>query len=221
MRKPPPPVSPIRFLLFDLDGTLIETLADIAESVNYALGRLGLPARTREEVRSFVGRGVQHLLLRAVGEERANLLEEGLRLFREHYDVHCLDQSTLLPGARECLDYYDGRDLAVISNKPEVYVRRMLEALRIDPFFSIVFGGDSLEEKKPSPLMAIRAVETFGHPRRAGVLVGDLPVDVETGKAAGIHTVAVLGGFGTEEELVASDPDRIISTLHDLPKLYP
>jgi len=221
MKRKSSPDSPLRFLLFDLDGTLVETLTDIAESVNYAVRRLGLPERSREEVRSFVGRGVQHLLLQSVGEEREDLLEEGLRLFREHYDVHCLDHSTLLPGTKECLDFYADRDLAVVSNKPEVYVRRMLADLGIESYFSVVYGGDSLEERKPSPLMAVRAAEEFGHPRSAGVLVGDLPVDVETGRAAGVHTVAVLGGFGTREDLLASGPDTLIESLHDLPELFP
>ena len=221
MSPAPPPRTPVRFVLFDVDGTLVDTLVDIAGSVNHALRVLGLPARDLEEVRSFVGKGVEHLMNRSVGEENAALVERALALFREHYDVHCLDHSRLLPGAAECLAHYAGRDLAVVSNKQERFVRRVLEGLGIDGPFRAVFGGDTLHARKPSPVMVEAALRAFGRAPNEGVLVGDLPVDVETGRAAGVYTVAVLGGFGTREGLVAASPDLLLDSLRELPARFP
>ncbi|MBM3319913.1 MAG: HAD-IA family hydrolase [Candidatus Eisenbacteria bacterium] len=215
-----PPRLPISFVLFDLDGTLVDTLEDIAASVNHALRTLGLPERSLEEVRTFVGRGVQHLVLRAIGSENAEKADRLLDLFRAHYDAHCLDRSRLMPGARECLEYFAGRDLGVVSNKPERFVRRLLEGLGIDSYFKVMFGGDSTAERKPSPLMVRAALGTLGRSPNEGILAGDLPVDVETGRAAGVYTVALLGGFGTREELEASSPDLLLDDLHMLVRRF-
>jgi phosphoglycolate phosphatase len=203
-----------------VDGTLIDTLADIAGSVNWMLEVLGLPARSHEEVRTFVGRGVEQLVLRSIGEGRTDLLDQGLSLFRDHYEVHCLDHSRLLPGAAECLETFADRDLGVVSNKTEHFVRRMLEALGALGRFRVVYGGDSLPERKPSPLMVRAALDVFGRSPGEGILVGDLPIDVETGRAAGVYTVALLGGFGTREELEASSPDLMIEDLWALRRLF-
>jgi phosphoglycolate phosphatase len=211
---------PIAFVLFDVDGTLVDTIEDIAASVNHALRALGLPERSLEEVRTFVGRGVQHLILRAIGTENAEKADRLLDLFRAHYDMHCLDRSRLMPGARECLDRFEGRDLGVVSNKPERFVRRLLEGLGIASYFKVVFGGDSTAERKPSPLMVRAALETFGRLPNEGILAGDLPVDVETGRAAGVYTVALLGGFGTREELEASSPDLLLENLDELARRF-
>lgn len=209
-----------RFLLFDLDGTLVETLTDIACSVNHALVALGLPPHSLEEVRTFVGRGVEVLAERAVGKENVERAEEVLDLFRAHYDEHCLDNSRLFPGAIECLDRFRDRGLGVVSNKPELYVVRILNGLHVQDRFTIVFGGDSVPEKKPSPLMVRMALKSMNLPPDQGILVGDMPVDVETGRAAGVFTVAVLGGFGSKEMLEAAKPDLLVENLHELTKKF-
>ncbi len=156
---------------------------------------------------------MQQLVLRSLGEGRSDLLDRGLSLFRDHYEVHCLDRSRLLPGAAECLEAFADRDLGVVSNKTEHFVCRMLEALGVADRFRVVYGGDSLPERKPSPLMVRAALDLFGRAPGEGILVGDLPIDVETGRAAGVYTVALLGGFGTREELEASSPDLILDDL--------
>ncbi|MFH1681782.1 MAG: HAD-IA family hydrolase, partial [Candidatus Eisenbacteria bacterium] len=166
------------------------------------------------------GRGVQHLILQSVGEKKAGLIEKGLGLFREHYDAHCLDRSRLMPGARECLEHFAGRDLGVVSNKPERFVRRMLEGLGIGPHFRVVFGGDSVKEKKPSPLMVRAALAELCRAPRDGILVGDHPVDIETGRAASVYTVALLGGFATREEIEACAPDLLLENLPELVRRF-
>ncbi|MFH1277140.1 MAG: HAD-IA family hydrolase [Candidatus Eisenbacteria bacterium] len=209
-----------RFLLFDLDGTLVETLTDIACSVNHALIALGLPPHSLEEVRTFVGRGVEVLVERAAGEDHRDLGEAVLDLFRAHYDGHCLDNSSLLPGAMECLDFFRDRGLGVVSNKPELYVRRILDGLGIADRFSVVFGGDTVEERKPSPLMVRMALKRMNLAPDEGILIGDMPVDVETGRAAGVFTVAVLGGFGSREMIEEAGPDLLVESLYELTKRF-
>ncbi len=214
------PDGPLRYLLFDVDGTLIETLADIAGSVNHALRRLGFPTRSIGEVNDFVGRGVEHLMRRSLGAGREDLLEKGLGFFREHYGEHCLDNSKLMPGAVACLEKFADRPLGVVSNKPERYVRRMLEGLGIDRYFRVVFGGDSVEEKKPSPLMVTEILKRLGVSREGGILVGDHTVDIETGRAAGVYTVAVLGGFASRAELEAASPDYLAENPPEVSRIF-
>lgn len=215
----PMPKKP-RFLLFDLDGTLVETLTDIACSVNHALIALGLPPHSLEGVRTFVGRGVEVLAERAVGPGNADKAESVLDLFRAHYDKHCLDNSMLFPGAMECLDRFRDRKLGVVSNKPERYVHLILRGLGIADRFAVVFGGDSVEEKKPSPLMVRLALQKMNLAPEEGILIGDMPVDIETGRAAGVYTVAVLGGFGSRAMLEEAEPDLLVESLHELPTKF-
>lgn len=216
----PPPPKPPRFLFFDFDGTLAETLTDLHLSVNHTLRELGLPGRSREEVRLFVGEGVHVLMRRSVGEEHLDLHAKSLEIFGAHYDDHLLDNTRLLPGVEECLETFRDADLAILSNKPEPFTRKIAGALGLAPRFPLILGPSSPEERKPRPWMMERALEHFGRSPGEGLLVGDTPVDVETGRNAGVHTVAVLGGFRTREELESSDPDRIVESLHELIRLY-
>lgn len=220
MSRTPPAREHLRCVLFDVDGTLIDTLDDIAGSVNHMLRSLALPERSIEEVRTFVGRGVRQLILRSVGEDREELVPRALGLFSRHYEIHCLDRSRLMPGAAECLDRFAGRDLGIVSNKTEHFVRRMLDGLGIGERFRAVYGGDSVAERKPSPLMVRTALEALGRRPEEAILAGDLPVDVETGRAAGVFTVALVGGFGTRAELEAASPDLILDGLAELARRF-
>ncbi len=214
------PAFPLRFVLFDFDGTLAETLTDLYHGVNHTLGVLDLPERSRAEVRRFVGNGVRVLLERSLGEENGDLLDEAFPVFEKWYAEHLLDHTTLLPGVVECLDHFREADLAVVSNKQAGYTRRIAEALGIADRFGLILGPESLESRKPSPHMIHAALESFGRAPEEGILVGDTPVDVEAGRAAAVHTVAVSGGFRTREELEPHSPDVIVDSLHELIRLY-
>lgn len=214
------PDKPLRFLLFDLDGTLVETLTDIAASVNHTMKTLGLPILSKEKVRSNVGKGVDHLMERSLGPRGAGHAEEGMRIFREHYREHCLDASHPLPGTMECLERFSDRRLAIASNKPEKYIHLILESFGMDRFFEMVFGGDTVEEMKPSPLMLHTALKSFRCRPSEGIMVGDMPVDIETGRAAGIFTVAVTSGFADRDQLEAQSPDMILDDLRQIEEFF-
>jgi len=214
------PESPLDYVLFDLDGTLLDTLPDIAASVNHTLRRLGRPALTVPVIRSYVGHGLEALMTRSLGDGGPERIDEGVRLFRAHYDDHCLDASRPREGALELVRHFAGRPLGVVSNKPERFVRRLLRAFDLEKSMDAVFGGDSVPEKKPDPLMVRLALERFGAAPERGILVGDMPVDVETGRAAGVYTVAVSGGFVDRADLEASGPDLLVDRLPEIAALF-
>lgn len=220
MKSTPQPAKPLRFIFFDFDGTLAETLTDLYFSVNFTLRELDLPERSREEVRLFVGNGVHQLLRRSLGEEHLELHEKSLEIFNSFYDEHLMDHTQLLPGVQECLDTFRGADRAILSNKPEIYTRRISDALGITRHFPLILGPATLEQRKPLPYMMNRALAHFGRSPGEGILVGDTPVDIETGRVAGVHTVAVLGGFRNRRELEEANPDRIVDSLHELVRSY-
>jgi len=214
------PGKPIKFAFFDFDGTLAETLADLFHAVNFTLRELDLAERTREEVRLFVGDGVHALLRRSLGGDHLDLHEKSLDIFDSYYDQHLLDHTCLLPGVEEAIEAFQGADLAILSNKPENFTRRISDALGITRHFPLIVGPESPEQRKPLPYMMDRALTHFGHAPHEGIFVGDTPVDVETGRRAHVHTVAVLGGFRTRSELEESTPDRIVESLHEVVRLY-
>jgi phosphoglycolate phosphatase len=187
--------------IFDLDGTLIDSLDDLAASVNHALAEVGLPPRRRDEIRSFVGEGARRLVERAVGA-RQDLVEPALAAWRVHYEAHCLDRTRPYPGIPEALA---GARLpvAVLTNKPGPLARRILAGLGLDAGLVGVIGGDEAP-RKPDPAGARALLARAGATAAESVLVGDSRVDAATARAAGLRFVGVTWGLGTREDLVAA-----------------
>ena len=212
---------PCRLFLFDLDGTLIDSHDDIVDSINLALVRMHLPSLNAARIGSFVGDGIQTLIERtlqeATGEKPAEALtEQGLRLFREEYGNHLLDQTRLCHQAKEALDLLNWAKFAVITNKPEDFSRRILEGLGIADRFSMILGGDSLKNRKPNPEALLKAMDFCQAPPDETVMIGDSAVDIEAGKAAGVTTCGIPGKFRAKIELEAAGCDLV---LHDLTQL--
>lgn len=191
----------MRAVIFDLDGTLANTVDDIHASMDHALAGAGLGGVTRGKVLASVGGGVGRLIERIVDDVARR--EEVHRRFREHYSANLLVKTKLFPGAREALDALRGHPMAVLSNKPESMTRAIVEGLGIAGHFGVVVGGDSLPVKKPDPatvrhvLQALKVAD--------GVLVGDSRYDVETAKNAGIAACVVTWGYAAEGELAGAD----------------
>jgi phosphoglycolate phosphatase len=216
-----PSARPCRLFLFDLDGTLINSRGDITASINLALARMDLPHLPESRIADFVGDGVQKLVERTLYEisgctpENA-LTQKGLALFREEYALHLLDRTTLLPHVREALDLLSWADFAVVSNKPENFSRRILEGLGVGDRFKIILGGDSTQKHKPDPEALLKAMDFCKSAPAETVMVGDSAVDIEAGKAAGVATCGVRGGFRPSGELEAIGCDLIINNLLEL-----
>jgi phosphoglycolate phosphatase len=190
-----------RLAIFDLDGTLVDSLDDLHASVNHALRELGLPPRSREEIHGFVGEGARLLLARAVAPHD-HLVEPALAVWRPHYEAHCLDRTRPYPGV-EALLAGAGRTLAVHTNKPGGMARKILAGLGLLPRFAAVVGGDEAP-RKPDPTGVLEIVARVGGSPGETVFVGDSRVDVAVARAAGVPMVAVTWGYGSRAELAAA-----------------
>jgi phosphoglycolate phosphatase len=202
-----------RLTVFDLDGTLVDSLDDLHASVNHALRVLGLPLRSREEVHGYIGEGVRILLEKAIAPE-VHLLEPALAAWWAHYDVHCLDHTRPYPGI-EALLAGAGRALAVHTNKPGAPARKVLAGLGLLPRFVAVTGGDEAP-RKPDPTGVREIMARVGASAAETVFVGDSRVDVATARAAGVASVAVTWGFASRADLAAAGATVFAESAADL-----
>ena len=216
---------PCRLFLFDLDGTLIDSKQDIALSVNLSLAHLRLPELPVTRVVTFVGDGVKKLIERSLreatgsqpGEEQIRAV---MKRFLQEYGNHLLDNTRLYPGVREALDQLSWADFGIITNKPEISSRRILEGLGLGGRFCIILGGDSIPQRKPDPAPLYAAMARCRAPVDHTAMVGDSPVDVQAGRAAGVITCGISGGFRGRGELEAAGCDLLIENFSELPGYF-
>jgi phosphoglycolate phosphatase len=213
-------------LLFDVDGTLVDTREDLAASANVLREQFGLPRVTTAEVVGWVGDGAQVLVARALGRPEQGAHEdprvaEGLALFRDHYTGHMLERTQPYPGTLEGVRRLreTGRKLAVVSNKPRAMCVQILDALGFQGAFSLVLGGDSLPRKKPDPAPLLHALESLDVPPERALMVGDGAQDMRAGRAAGCATAAALWGFRSRAELEPTRPDYWLDSFAGLEEL--
>lgn len=205
---------PIKLIIFDLDGTLVNSIVDITNSLNYATEPFGLPSKTVEEVETLVGEGITRVIERVIGDERLQHRDEVVKRFIEFYSEHIVDNTFPYPGVRETLERLNGFKKAVISNKREALSIKVLEALDLLRFFDLVIGSDSTSEKKPSPVPVLHALSTFGLSQKDAAMIGDSDLDIAAGKGAGVKTVGVT--YGYRERKYLNDADFIIDDIKEL-----
>ncbi len=208
----------VNLLIFDLDGTLADTRADLRDAVNDALQRLALPPLSMERVCEYVGDGVHTLLSRALGPKHRDVVDQGVRYFREYYEEHLLYQTCLYPGVLEVLEYFQGKRKTIVTNKPLNYTLRILKGLGIDSHFELVVGGDSTVERKPHPEPAWKVLNSTGVSSHAAAVIGDSPADIEMAKHAGIYSVGVTYGLRPAAVVQAAGPDLLLDDLRQLQK---
>lgn len=210
--------TPVSAVVFDLDGTLIDSRADIAAAVNHVLHELGYATLPLEQVMGYVGDGAGHLIMRAAGlPVDAPELKPILEQFLEYYTAHAADNTTWMPGAIEALDALASCPLAICTNKPKVTTLAVLNAFGVVDRFAAIIGGGDLPLLKPDPLPLLTIAEQLHCAVETLVIVGDGPQDVEAGKRAGAFTIGVRGGIASPERLLASDPDLVLHSLWELP----
>jgi phosphoglycolate phosphatase len=210
-----------RCLLFDLDGTLVDTRADLTTAVNLMLGDLGLARLTGELVVNLVGEGAARLVGRALtattGREPTDgELQQGLDLFKRHYRDHLLDATRTYEGVPSALEHLGHLPKAVVTNKPLEFTEGVLAGLGLRHHFAAVLGGDSLPERKPSAAPLLEAARICGVEPAGCLMVGDSLVDVAAGKAAGMRTCGFAGGFRGRGELEAAGADYLIEHFREL-----
>ena len=210
---------PISLLIFDLDGTLVNTLEDIASSVNYTLARLGNDPIAIEAVRQYVGDGIETLMARSLGG-RTERLDEAVAIYKDHHRRNLVVRSSLYPSVRETLEHFKALPMAVISNKTMEFVGPLIDCLGIGTYFKLIIGADHGLPLKPAPDAVQSVLSTFAVPKDRAVIVGDGTTDVRAGKAAGIITCAVTYGFRSEAELRKAGPDHVVRDLSELKALF-
>ena len=195
----------IKFLIFDLDGTLIDSRLDLVHSVNATLRHLRRPELPPEIIAAYVGDGAPMLIRRALGDPNDEaLLAEALEYFLSYYRVHKLDHTHAYPGILEALSVLrqgrngSPRHMAVLSNKPVNPSRQIVEALGLKPFFQQVYGGNSFPTKKPDPEGARKLMDEVGAVPEETVIIGDSSIDILTGQNAGLWTCGVTYGFAPQ-----------------------
>ena len=217
----------IKLVIFDLDGTLIDSRLDLVHSVNASLRHIGRPELPDDVIASYVGDGAPILIQRALGGETVDdaVLRQGLQFFLSYYREHKLDHTTVYAGIREALTAIQQasnggpRKMSVLSNKPVGPSRAIVEALGLGPFFIQIYGGNSFATKKPDPEGARRLLEENGVRPEEAAIVGDSHVDIETGCNAGLWTVGVNYGFAPHT-LQEQPPDVLVDTPHDLADVF-
>ena len=217
----------IKLVIFDLDGTLIDSRLDLVHSVNAALRHIGRPELPDEVIASYVGDGAPILIQRALGGEKVDeaLIRKGLEFFLSYYRAHKLDHTTVYPGIAEALAAVQRsgngtpRKMAVLTNKPVIPSRAIVEALGLGPFFTQIYGGNSFATKKPDPEGARRLLEESGVRPEQAAIVGDSHVDIETGCNAGLWTVGVSYGFAPHT-LEGVMPDLSIDMPKELTEVF-
>jgi len=213
-----PKLHPVRALIFDLDGTLIDSKRDLIHSVNAMLAEMGRARLDEETISGYIGHGAPLLVSRALGSTaKEEELRRALQFFLAYYEEHKMDSTCAYPGIPDALAELSRKKvpMAVLTNKPVKISVRILESLGLASYFRVIYGGNSFETKKPDPFGANKILSEFGAPPRETMLVGDSEVDVQTARNAGTIAAAVNYGFGVHDR--AQHPaDIYLDKLSDL-----
>jgi phosphoglycolate phosphatase len=214
----------VKMVMIDLDGTLIDTLPDLAAAANRMLADMGRPAWDMTHYRTWIGNGVPRFVKRALtgdmlAEPNPRPFEQALALFGRHYGAAVSELSHPYPGAVEALERLkvQGFSLACITNKAKAFTLPLLMNLDLYNYFQLVLSGDSLPTQKPDPLPLRHACEHFGIDSAHGVLVGDSSNDVQAARAAGMPVICVTYGYNHGHDIRQFLPDAVVDSLTDVP----
>lgn len=195
-----PRLSSVRALIFDLDGTLIDSKQDLIHSVNAMLRELGRAELREEIISGYIGHGAPRLVARALGEGCTEEEQQrALEFFLKYYELHKMDTTHAYPGVAETLEKMAKLPMAVLTNKPVRMSVRILDAMGFSKYFRAIYGGNSFETKKPDPLGAKTILKELGAEPQEALMVGDSDVDVRTARNAGMLAAAVNYGFGVHD----------------------
>ena len=213
-------------VLIDVDGTLVDSVPDLAYCVDEMLKQLDMPVRGEARVRHWVGNGVERLVERALTDDLDGYPDEELRakampIFLELYTDNTCVRSGLYPGVREGLDYLKsaGYKLGCVTNKAAAFTEPLLQQLGIFDEFAIVISGDTLEKKKPDPMPLLHAAEFFGVEPSSAMMLGDSVSDVKAARAAGFQITCMTYGYNHGDNIADARPDALIDSMAELQSL--
>lgn len=209
-------MSLIRAVFFDVDGTLADARLDIAGAMNRALKRLNRPERLPEEITSYIGTGVRDLIRKSLGRGDAGLVGRATAMYEEEYLKHPADHAVLYPGVKKLLEDLPDKRKFILTNRYSHLASALLEKLGIRSFFEEVFGGDDESCIKPSACVLDRILPIVGVDKKEAIIVGDMAIDVMTGKNSGVKTCWVTYGLGRKEDVLPLKPDYVIESISGL-----
>ena len=209
----------IDLLIFDLDGTLTDSIPPAVESIQKMMAELGFPPKTKEEINQHVGFGELPLVSGAIGTSEPKALKKALETYFKHYVQEGIKRVPLYPHVNELLEHFKSKIKVIVSNKKYEFIKIILDNYQLTPYFKEILGGDTAPCLKPDPCMIIDLLKKYNVAKERALFIGDMTVDVETGKNAGIHTCAVTYGFDGRAKLETAQPDFLINDLLELTKL--
>lgn len=221
----------VKGIIFDLDGTLIDSLDDLTESVNYALTRQGLKPYHKDEVKYFVGNGMKSLIQHAINrlvedqiikkEESKKLIDTTLELFLEHYEKQCIQNTTAYYGVEEFLNQFkDQYKFAVLTNKSEYFTNKILTHLNLKDYLTHVLTGDVEIYKKPNPDGILKIQKDWGFKNHEILMMGDHYTDIQSAKSANVKSIFAIYGYGRLEGLKPDFSIKHFSLLKHLLNLF-
>ena len=210
----------VDLMIFDLDGTLVATGTDLASSVNYTLGHLGLQEITEDDVINFVGDGVAKLIERALGLDNLDHYPEAIKIFSSHYAEHLLDTTILYPGVAEVLNHFRNKKKVILTNKRYNFTMAIVRGLAIEKFFLEIIGDGSLSYKKPDKRLVDYLLYKYNGKKGKIVIVGDGMNDINLAKNSGILSCAYLNGLGKREDLLAAKADYYCKNLSEIKSFF-
>ena len=209
----------IKAVFFDVDGTLADARRDIASAMNRVLKALGRPERSAEEISSYIGTGVKDLISKSLGGGDPGLVDRATALYEEEYLKHPADHAVLYPGVKELLKNLPDKRKFILTNRYSHLAAALLEKLGISGFFEEVFGGDDEGCIKPSACVLDRILPAVRVDKKEALIVGDMAIDVMTGKNSGVRTCWVTYGLGKGEDVLPLKPDYVIDRISELGKI--
>lgn len=203
--------------IFDLDGTLADTLQDLANATNYGLCQLNCPEHSLEKYKKFVGNGAEKLCFRALPDDRKDDTDKLHTLFREYYNAHYIDKTTVYPHMQDTLKELaeNGVILAVATNKPQDFARKIISVLLPDIPFVKILGGCNERPKKPDSAIIYEILSPLSKDNKV-YMIGDSNVDIQTAKNAGVTSIGCLWGFRSRQELEAEGADFIVESAEEI-----
>jgi len=214
------PTCEIDLIIFDLDGTLIDSAKDITSCVNLTLERCGKNPLPVEVILPHVGKGIQPLLREIFEVEAKGAVEEAFSIFREYYSSHLTDTTNLYPGMAAVLEYYREKKKVVLTNKAQSFADSIMLRLGLESHFMGVYGREAFAKQKPDPTPVIEICKKFSLPTHRAVMVGDTDVDILAGKGAGAVAVAALYGYGDHADIATLNPEYSVTKPEELVGLF-
>lgn len=210
---------PVDLLIFDFDGTLADSIPSAVEAIQEMIKELGLTYRSKEDINKHVGYGEIPLIYGAIGSKEPGLLKKAMLTYERIYLDHGMDNIKLYPHVKEFLELFKGKQKMILSNKKDIFIKKILDRYRLTAYFSKIMGGDTSPCLKPDPCAINMMVNKHKASPGRVLYIGDMTIDVETGKNAKVLTCAVTYGFDSRSKLEKLGPDLIVDDLMELEHL--